>query len=133
MATGNAGAVDPVSDLMNTDTSARMRAGNFTTFIEAKLCYVEAYDSLFGHNSGNSLASMPEQEKFVAGSYMEHRAYEYAKFRIYELFHLSWLDWISLPRFVMASLKRVAEKFSKDDLAAAEAAKRAAEAAKNQR
>lgn len=118
--------VDPIADLLNTDTSARMRAGKFTTYIEAKLCYIEAYDTLFGHNTGNSLAIVPEQERFVSGSYMEHRAYEYAKYRIHDLFHMSWPEWINLPRFVMASLKRVAEKFSADELAAAQAAKKAA-------
>lgn len=124
---GHTGAIDPVSDLLNTDTSARMQSGKFTSYIEAKLCFIEAYDSLLGLNTGGCLAVMPEQEMFVNGSYMEHRAYEYAKFRIHDIFHLTFNDWISLPRFAMASLRRVAEKFSADELAAAAKAKAEAE------
>lgn len=129
---GHSGAIDPISDLLNTDTSSRIRQGKFTKYIEAKLCFNEAYDSLLGLNTGGSLAEVPEQEKIVAESYMEHRAYEYAKFRIKEMWGIDFVQWLNLPRFVMASLRRVAEKFSADELAAAEAAKRAAaEATKN--
>lgn len=90
------------------------------TYLEARLCLIDAYGKTFDIATGDSLAEQSPVESFSEQSVYQSRLEDYIEFRVMELTGISWLEFLNLPRY---EIKIILETLAKPNIQEAEAAR----------
>lgn len=90
------------------------------TSVQAEQVLRKAYLFHYHFSDANSLAAQPASlvrfhsaEDSFRGSMMEDHAEHFADLDIGDVFRISWLEYVSLPRHEMQILRNIAEKIKK--------------------
>lgn len=96
-------------------------------YTEASRYLREAYDTNFQLDTGPTGIEMTDSEHMTKGSLFEYWLGQYRRFKIGDLWNLNFYEYLDQPRFRIQAMNRIAEQDSKDEVADAEAAARAAQ------